>query len=137
MNLDDSDCVEEFSEFVRRGGRWRNYEPAALVGQWSDFVDRCVDGFEGGLADDYFNELSSRSDLEEAMNSSELAKYPQMELVRSRVSAADEKLRAILIPDAFPNFPGSRWWLRGVVRYSGYKLADDLLRHFGISIEAL
>src|SRR5215211_2190422 len=109
MNLNDAEFVEAFSQFVRRGGRWRNYEPSALVGQWSDFVASCVEGFQGEAAEDYFNELTSRGELEKAINAPELAYFPQMDLVRRAVSAADERFRAILLPDAFPKFPESKW----------------------------
>ena len=137
MSLGDADFVEAFSRFVRRRGRWRNCEPSALVGQWSDLVASCVEGFKGNAVEDYFNELTSRSDLEAAMNASELARFPQMELVRRAVLAADERFRAILLPDAFPKFPKSEWWLRGVVRYSGPQLAEDLRRDYGVVVDVV
>ena len=137
MNLNDAAFVEAFSQFVKRCGRWRNYEPRALVGQWSDLVASCVRGFQGNAVEDYFNGLTARGDLEKAMNAPELAHFPQMDLVRRAVLAADEELRAILIPDAFPKFPESEWWLRGVVRYAGPQLAEDLRRDYGIVIDVV
>jgi hypothetical protein len=137
MNLNDADFVAAFSRFVRRRGRWRAYEPSELVGQWIDFVVSCVEGFQGDADEDYFNLLTCRGELEDAMNAPELANYPQMELVRSAVSIADEKFRPILVPDAFPKIPESKWWLRGMVRYAGPQLAADLRRSYGITIETV
>lgn len=137
MNLDDTEFVEAFSQFVKRHGRWRNYEPSALIGQWADLVDSCVEGFQGNAAEDYFNTLTSRGELERAMNAEELTRFPQMGLVRKAVLAVDERFRAILRPDAFPRFPESEWWLRGVVRYAGPQLAEDLRREYGIIVDVL
>jgi hypothetical protein len=137
MTITDPDFVQAFSEVVKHGGRWRGYEPSVLVDQWREFVASCVEGFQGDLDEDYMNELTSRSDLEAAMNAPELVDYPQMNVVRNAVSRADEEFRAILIPDAFPKFPQSKWWLRGIVRYSGPKLATALHRAYGITIDSL
>jgi hypothetical protein len=60
-----------------------------------------------------------------------------MDLVRNAVLAADEEFWAILLPDAFPSSRRVGWWLRGMVRYSGPELAEDLRRDYGVIIDSV
>ncbi|WP_240670396.1 hypothetical protein [Actinoplanes solisilvae] len=131
-----SDFIESFSQVVRNSGRWRNYAPADLVAQWTELVAKCVIGFPGN-AEDYFNDLTARSDLEGAMSSPELADYPEMLAVVKSVSVADAEFRKILKPDAFPKFPENQWWNRGIVRFAGPRLVDELKQFYGVEIDVV
>lgn len=136
MNLHDPDFVAGFSRVVRRGGRWRNCEPVELVAQWSGLVSNCISGFSGGV-EDYFNELTSRDDLEDAINAPELSRFSEIWQVKDAVLAADGEFGKILIPDVFPKFPASQWWNRGIVRYAGPCLVKELRQAYGITIDAV
>src|SRR4051812_33354370 len=133
MSLHDPDFVAAFSQFMQRGGRWRNYEPVELISQWSNLVSRCVAGFPGDV-EDYFNDLTARSDLEDAMQAQGLSRFPQMAQLREAVLESDARFREIIAPDVFPKFPMSQWWNRGVVRYAGRRLVEELREDYGVRI---
>ncbi len=136
MSLHDPDFVAAFSQFMQRGGRWRNYEPVELISQWSNLVSRCVAGFTGDV-EDYFNELTARSDLEDAMQAQELSRFTQMAQLREAVMESDARFREAIVPDVFPKFPMSQWWNRGAVRYAGRRLVEELHESYGVRIELM
>lgn len=136
MSLYDPDFVSAFSQLMQRGGRWRNYEPVELISQWSNLVARCAAGFTGDV-EDYFNDLTARSDLEDAMQARELSRFTQMAQLREAVLKSDARFREIIVPDVFPKFPMSQWWNRGVVRYAGHRLVEELYESYGVRIELI
>jgi hypothetical protein len=126
---------EAFTAFMRKGGRWRNCEPDALRDAWASFVRSCVAGYEGE-GEDYFNELTARSSLERAFQEPSLARFEEeMGALRSAVAEIDESFRRILDPDAFPRVPPSDWWVRGMVKYAGPRLAEELRETHHVHIE--
>jgi hypothetical protein len=122
-----------FTQFVRDRGRWRDCEPDALLARWVNFVNECVRGYEGE-GEDYFNDLTARDSLEDAMRAPCLAGYVEMADLRRAVVEADEKFQAILRPDAFPGVPQEAWWARGMVRYAGPRLAMELKQTHHVDI---
>ncbi|GIF24522.1 class 3 adenylate cyclase [Actinoplanes tereljensis] len=127
---------EAFTDFVRSTGRWRDCGPESLTRRWADFVDECVRGYDrdGG---DYFNDLTARDALEKALRNPGLAGFDEMRSLAAAVAMADEEFKAELRPNAFLNFPESEWWVRGIVRRAGPRLAEYLRRNFNIEIDAI
>lgn len=134
MTAPDASFAQAFAEFMRHTGRWRDCEPDALLARWSTFVESCVRGYQGD-SEDYFNDLTARDGLERALREPALARYPELEELRRAVTEIDDKFRAILRDDAFPKFSTDEWWNRGIVRYAGARLAEDLHREYGIDID--
>jgi hypothetical protein len=124
---------EAFSRFVRRSGRWRDIEPDALLSRWRDFVGSCEEGY-GGDVEDYFNDLTTRDSLEQALNSAELQRFSELALVHEQVLELDSRFGAILIPDVFPGLPEASWWARGVVRFARPRLVNDLRREYHVEV---
>jgi hypothetical protein len=126
---------EAFTTYIRSSGRWRDCEPDALLEAWASFVRSCVAGYEGE-GEDYFNEILARDSLEAAFKEPTLARFEEeMGALRSAVAEIDESFRRILNPDAFPRLPPSDWWVRGMVKYSAPRLAEELRETHGVHIE--
>ncbi|MFC4050004.1 hypothetical protein ACFOY4_09945 [Actinomadura syzygii] len=104
-----------------------------LLGRWERFVAECERGYRQD-DEDYVNDLTSRMAIERAMRSEELARFPEMAEFRRQVVRIDERFRVLLHPDVFPNLPAEEWWARGMVRYAGHKLVNDL-RKRGVTID--
>ncbi|WP_081715514.1 hypothetical protein [Actinoalloteichus caeruleus] len=134
MTHDTENFHDAFSSFVRKSGRWRDVEPEALFSQWRTFVEECEQGYRGD-AEDYFNDLTSRDCLANALNSAELQKFPELALLSAEVEAVDSRFRALLFPDAFPRMPEEVWWARGVVKFAGRRLVEDLRREYRVEPE--
>ncbi|RBQ20503.1 hypothetical protein DP939_09390 [Spongiactinospora rosea] len=96
---------------------------------WAAFVEQCEQGYSGE-AEDYFNDLTARADLEKAMTDARLQKFPELAQLRAVVATLDERFRALLLPDAFPRT--QHWWARGVVRSAKRRLVEELRRDFHI-----
>lgn len=124
---------EAFSRLVRGSGRWRDIEPDALLSRWREFVGVCEEGY-GGDAEDYFNDLTTRDSLEQALNSAELQRFSELALVHGQVLELDSRFRAILIPDVFPGLPETSWWARGVVKFARSRLVNDLRREYHVEV---
>jgi hypothetical protein len=122
-----------FSSFVRAGGRWRDAEPDALLNRWAVFIESCERGYPSD-AEDYFNDLTSRNSLDDALMAEELQKYPELAELRSEVEALDARFRAILVADAFPRMPKQFWWTRGVVKYAKRRLVEDLRSGYCLNV---
>ncbi|MFX0593653.1 hypothetical protein [Melissospora conviva] len=133
MTHDDDAFRAAFSAFLEGSGRWRDTEPETLLARWSNFVDACERGYRDD-AQDYFNDLTSRDSLERAMNAAELQGFAELSEFRARVEDVDAKFRPLLLPDAFPRINERSWWVRGVVRYGGRRLAEDLSHQYGVFI---
>jgi hypothetical protein len=131
----DGEFREAFSNFARsRGGR-RNNSPEELLAVWTRFIEDCEAGYSGGADEDYFNDLTSRDLLAEALDAEELQQFPQLVTLRAAVEEADRRFRAILRPDAFPSIPEEAWWARGVVRFAKKQLVEELRGHYGVEVE--
>ncbi|PZG46999.1 hypothetical protein C1I98_13800 [Spongiactinospora gelatinilytica] len=96
---------------------------------WATFVEQCEQGYSGE-AEDYFNDLTVRADLEKAMTDAGLQKFPELAQLRAVVVTLDERFRALLLPDAFPRM--QNWWARGVVKSAKRRLVEELRRDFHI-----
>lgn len=122
-----------FSRFIRESGRWRDVEPEALLSRWRTFVGECEEGYQRD-AEDYFNDLTSRDSLAEALDSVELQAFSHLGLLRREVEAVDSRFRALLMPNAFPRIPEEFWWARGIVRFAGRRLVEDLRRQYRLEV---
>ena len=127
---------DAFTAVVRSRGVWRDDTPAAVLERWSSFVAECEHGYRGDEFA-YVNEAMSRTTLEAALTDPSLADRPELELLRRRVEAVDARFRPLLVEHAFPRIDPDEWWLRGIVRRAGGRLAQDWKRSFGFDIEVV
>ncbi len=133
MTAFSPDFTNAFARYTRRTGRWRNCEPESLLCEWAEFVEHCTRGYSDDWDDGYVDELTTRDGLERAMREPTLAALPEMQHLRRQVADIDDKFRKILLPNAFPEFPESKWWHRGVVRHARPRLVAQL-RRLGVTI---
>jgi hypothetical protein len=127
---------EEFTALVRARGVWRDDTPAAVLERWSSFVAECEHGYRGDEFA-YANEAMSRTTLEAALTDRALARHPELAVLRRRVEAVDARFRPLLVEHAFPGIDPDVWWLRGIVRRAGGRLAQDWKRSFGFDVEVV
>lgn len=133
MIFRDAEFRDAFSDFLKKSGRWRDAEPEELLCRWSEFVDSCERGYRND-AQDYFDELTARDSLERAMSEAELQRFFELAELSARVEVVDARFRALLLPNAFPRIDGRFWWARGVVRYGGRRLVEDLREQYDVDI---
>jgi hypothetical protein len=125
-----------FTAFVRGRGLWRDDTAAAVLERWSSFVEEC----EHGYRDDefaYANEVMSRTTLEAALCDPSLAAFPELGALRRQVTQIDERFKRLLVEDAHRGIDVEEWWLRGVVRYAGHRLAREWKQSFGFDVEVV
>ncbi|WP_426594313.1 hypothetical protein ACPPVS_02085 [Cellulomonas sp. McL0617] len=125
-----------FTGFVRGRGLWRDDTAGAVLERWSSFVEEC----EHGYRDDefaYANEAMSRTTLEAALREPTLAEFPETAVLRRRVADLDARFRPLLVEHAHRGIDIDEWWLRGIVRYAGHRLARDWKRSFGFDVEVV
>lgn len=134
MTVPGGSFSDMFAQFMRNSGRWRDCEPDALLRQWSEFVESCIHGYKGD-AEDFFNDLTARDGLERAMREATLNRYPEMNDLRESVKEIDTRFRKIVRPDVFPRMPESEWWNRGIVRYAGPRLVEELRQTYRVDID--
>ena len=127
---------DAFTAVVRARGVWRDDTPAAVLERWSSFVAECEHGYRGDEFA-YANEAMSRTTLQAALTDPSLADRPELALLRRRVEAVDARFRPLLVEHAFPRIDPDEWWLRGIVRRAGGRLAQDWKRSFGFDIEVV
>ncbi|WP_051639937.1 hypothetical protein [Cellulomonas sp. URHE0023] len=126
----------EFTAYVRSRGLWRDDTAGALLERWSSFVEECEHGYrEDEFA--YANEVMSRTTLEAAMRAPSLARFPETAVLRGQVAAIDARFRRLLVEDAHRGIDVEEWWLRGVVRYAGHRLAREWKQSFGFDVEVV
>jgi hypothetical protein len=125
-----------FTAFVRRRGLWRDDTAAAVLERWSSFVEECEHGYrEDEFA--YANEVMSRTTLEAAMREPSLSGFPEMGVLRERVAEIDARFKELLVEHAHPGMDVDEWWLRGVVRVAGHRLAREWKQSFGFDVEVV
>lgn len=125
-----------FTAFVRGRGLWRDDTAGAVLERWSSFVEEC----EHGYRDDefaYANEVMSRTTLEAAMREPSLAGFPEMGELRRRVADLDARFGPLLVEHAHRGIDVDEWWLRGVVRFAGHRLAREWKQSFGFDVEVV
>ncbi|KQY46001.1 hypothetical protein [Cellulomonas sp. Root137] len=127
---------DAFTAVVRARGVWRDDTPASVLERWSSFVAECEHGYRGDEFA-YANEAMSRTTLQAALTDPSLADRPELALLRRRVEAVDARFRPLLVEHAFPRIDPDEWWLRGIVRRAGGRLAQDWKRSFGFDIEVV
>ena len=131
-----SDFADAFTAFVRGRGLWRDDSPAAVLERWSSFVEEC----EHGYRDDefaYANEVMSRTTLEAALQEPSLAGFPETARLRADVAVLDARFQPLLVEHAHRGIDVDEWWLRGVVRFAGHRLAREWKQSFGFDIEVV
>lgn len=125
-----------FTAFVRGRGLWRDDTPGAVLERWSSFVEECEHGYrEDEFA--YANEVMSRTTLEAALRAPELADFPETAVLRARVAEIDARFRPLLVEHAHRGIDVDEWWLRGIVRFAGHRLAREWKQSFGFDVEVV
>lgn len=125
-----------FTGFVRSRGLWRDDTAAALLERWSSFVVECENGYrEDEFA--YANEVMARTTLEAAFGDPTLAAFPELRRLREDVAELDSRFRPLLVEHAFRGIDVDEWWLRGIVRFAGHRLARDWKQSFGFDVEVV
>ena len=125
-----------FTAFVRGRGLWRDDTAHAVLERWSSFVEECEHGYrEDEFA--YANEVMSRTTLDAAMREPALAGFPEMRVLRRQVAEIDARFKRLLVEDAHRGIDVDEWWLRGVVRYAGHRLAREWKQSFGFDVEVV
>ncbi|WP_051275024.1 hypothetical protein [Cellulomonas sp. URHD0024] len=125
-----------FTAFVRGRGLWRDDTAGAVLERWSSFVAECEQGYRGDEFA-YANEVMSRTTLEAAMREPSLARFPEMGVLRRRVADVDARFKPLLVEHAFRGIDVDEWWLRGIVRYAGHRLAREWKQSFGFDVEVV
>jgi hypothetical protein len=127
---------EAFTAVVRARGVWRDDTPAELLDRWASFVAECERGYRGDEFA-YGNEAMARTTIEAAMRHPDLTGFPEMAGFRRRVTTIDARFQPLLMEHAFPGIDPDEWWLRGIVRRAGGRLAQDWKRSFGFDVEVV
>jgi len=99
-------------------------------------VAECERGYRGDEFA-YGNEAMARTTIEAAMVHPTLAGFPEMAGFRRRVATIDARFQPLLMEHAFPGIDPDEWWLRGIVRRAGGRLAQDWKRSFGFDVEVV
>jgi len=63
--------------------------------------------------------------------------FPELAGFRRRVMTIDARFQPLLMEHAFPGIDPEEWWLRGIVRRAGGRLAQDWKRSFGFDVEVV
>jgi hypothetical protein len=126
----------EFTAFVRGRGLWRDDTAGAVLERWSSFVEECEHGYRYDEFA-YANEVMSRTTLEAAMREPSLARFPEMDVLRRRVAGLDARFKPMLVEHAHRGIDLDEWWVRGIVRYAGHRLAREWKQSFGFDIEVV
>lgn len=105
--------------------------PAELLDEWRDFVEACELGYEYNVME-YHTDLAVRDHIEACLRTPgrTSAEYA------AHVAEVDARFRDLLQPGVVVGPEDDPWWHRGVLRYSGYALADGLHEWFGVEVEA-
>jgi hypothetical protein len=127
-----------FAELFRRasaevtGGR--AYLPGEILNQWTGVVDLIRDGYPGSL-DEYFSDLAVRRSLQATLDHALLADRPERGWIGEQVTAADDRLRALLQRQPLPRSDGQPWWERFPPRYAGSDLAADFRSVYDVRVD--
>jgi hypothetical protein len=128
------------AEFLKAyAGLWgstvlKSGTPWSRVEAWENLVADCEEGYEQNT-DELHWDGQCRLSLEKAMSAPELDAFPeQMQALRERVLAADERLRLLFLPGVQIGHSGWEWWRRGVLRNGAGEYADDMLNYYGIDL---
>ncbi|MGW3854628.1 hypothetical protein [Micromonospora arida] len=124
----DREFVERFAEVT--GGR----RPTSYVEGWEQFIQFCEEGYDDNL-DEYWFDLSIRNAIERLLTDERLSGFPQMEWVRERIEAADERFRAVLSEQPTPGRSERSWWEAYLPAWVGPELAAELRDTYGIRVE--
>ena len=76
---------------------------------WEQFIQFCEEGYDDNL-DEYWFDLSIRNAIERLLTDERLSGFPQMEWVRERIEAVDERFRAVLSEQPTPGRSERSWW---------------------------
>ena len=106
--------------------------PAKLLEDWRTLVEQCERGYEWN-AYEYHNDLSARDRLQEVLVGGEMEEAERAAL-EVEVAALDARFRALLQEGVQVGPEEDPWWHRGVVRYAGSKLVEDLREWFGVEV---
>lgn len=104
--------------------------PAELLDEWRELVDACVDGYEDNVMQ-YHADLAIRDRIEACLRAPGRTDAE----FDAHVADADARFRALLQPGVEVGPAGDPWWHRGVPRYAGDALADDVQEWFGVEVE--
>lgn len=121
-----------FKEFLGKNGWPPEDSPWSIVEQWEGLVEECSGCYQWGFYE-FDNEVQVRGLLEKAITDPGLASYEQVQDLRGRVSAADERFRKLLAPTLIRTAE-KPWWRRGVLAHAGEEYRDDLKRLYGVDV---
>ena len=116
----------------RQHGWGPEVSPASLLRDWSLFVEDCETGYSDNIYE-YYNDIRVREWIELILSAPELQQFPELKEFASNLLPIDRRFQALLLPDV--SLPKSFWWEKGVLRYAGQELKDDLMNSYGIKIE--
>ena len=125
-----------FTAFVRGRGLWRDDTAGAVLERWSSFVEECEHGYRERRV-----RLRQRGDVAHHPRGRDPravpGRVPRDGRLRRRVAEIDARFRPLLVEHAHRGIDVDEWWLRGVVRYAGHRLAREWKQSFGFDIEVV
>jgi hypothetical protein len=126
------DFLLRFKEFLDRN-EWRSTSsPWDLIERWEQFVDGCSVCYQWGYYE-FDNDVRVRTSLERVLSDPELARYPQLQEMRTRAEEADNRFRDLLA-EAKIRSEQDPWWLRAVLARAGVEYSDDMKSMYNIDV---
>ncbi|MCM1972674.1 hypothetical protein [Streptomyces sp. G1] len=127
--------LDRFRELAVDLGRSPRLTPHRAIEEWSEFVDDCMEGYEGTLFE-YWDDLSIRSFLQRVIDDSMLKEVPELTWFKSEVQRVDEKF-ASLLAQGFEARGGRGWWERKIPRVAGHAMAENVKEQYGYEVEVI
>lgn len=120
-----------FAGLQQSMGRTRVLSVRDALALWDWFVGLVDDGYEMGYAE-YLNDMSIRRVLERALDDPRLRRKAEYADLKSRVDAADNRLKAAFRADIRIGQEGDPWWERGVPKVGHDEFAEEMRTLFGV-----
>ncbi|MBB4884967.1 hypothetical protein [Streptomyces netropsis] len=127
--------LDRFRELAGSLGRASSLTPHRAIEEWSDFVDDCMEGYEGTLFE-YWDDMSIRSVLQRVIDDPVVKGVPELAWFESEVRRVDEKF-AHLLTKGFEVRGGRGWWERKIPRVAGREMAENVREQYGYEIEVI
>ncbi|MEV0884579.1 hypothetical protein AB0J03_12175 [Streptomyces microflavus] len=127
--------LDRFRELAVDLGRSPGLTPHHAIEQWSEFVNDCIEGFEGTIFE-YWDDISIRSFLQRVIDDSAVGTTPELEWFREEVCRVDERF-SDLLAQGF-DVPGGRgWWERKVPGVAGREMAENVREQYGYHVDVV
>jgi hypothetical protein len=127
------DTKQVFQSHLRERGWPDGTSPSELLERWLALVDQAENGYRWTV-DEYWDEVGPRDLLEFFYSDPRLYRDPSYDSLRTKISAADARLRRLLRTDLSIGKFSDPWWQRGLPSYGRDQYREDMARMYGIVI---